>query len=157
MFRRLKQTGRVGMAFFAHAVSDRLPHHVALSPRPHSQCQLFFHGGRLSTAADFSIRWMMIKRTVSLACRESHHRTDWMTASKRKHRESTIWQRRFWEHQIRDEHDFVRHADYIHFNPVKHGCARRVAEWPYSTFHRYVRDGVYSQDWSAAGDEEVLE
>jgi len=107
--------------------------------------------------ADFSTRWMMIKRAVSLACRESHHRADWITASKRKHRESTIWQRRFWEHQIRHENDFIRHADYIHFNPVKHGYAERASDWPYSTFHRYVRDGIYAPDWSVAGESEVLE
>ena len=64
--------------------------------------------------ADFSTRWMIIKRAVSLACREDYRRADWVTASKLKHRESTIWQRRFWEHQIRDEHDFARHVDYIH-------------------------------------------
>ncbi|HSM98587.1 MAG TPA: transposase, partial [Gallionella sp.] len=71
--------------------------------------------------ADFSTRWMMIKRAVSLACREDYRRAGWVTASKLKHRESTIWQRRFWEHQIRNENDFDSHVDYIHFNPVKHG------------------------------------
>ena len=98
--------------------------------------------------ADFSTRWMTIKKAVSLACREGYHRNDWMTASRHKHRESTIWLRRFWEHQIRSEDDFARHADYIHFNPVKHGNAKRVADWPYSTFHRYVRDGIYAPDWA---------
>ncbi len=106
--------------------------------------------------ADFSTRWMMIKRSVSLACREIYHRADWMTASKSKHRESTIWQRRFWEHQIRDEDDLVRHVDYIHFNPVKHGNVQRVGDWPYSTFHRYVRDGIYTSDWSGAVDMRAL-
>jgi putative transposase len=61
-------------------------------------------------------------------------------------------QRRFWEHQIRDEADFVRHVDYIHWNPVKHGYVRRAAEWPYSTFHRYVRSGVYAEDWGGIPD-----
>ncbi|WP_239237103.1 hypothetical protein [Candidatus Nitrotoga sp. BS] len=60
--------------------------------------------------ADFSTRWMMIKRVVSLACREDYRRADWVTASKLKHRESTIWQRRFWEHEIRDKNDFARHV-----------------------------------------------
>lgn len=106
--------------------------------------------------ADFSTRWMLIKRAVSLVCREEYRRTDWVTASKRKHRESTLWQRRFWEHQIRDENDFARHADYIHFNPVKHGHAQRAGDWPYSTFHRYVRDGIYARDWAGAGESMVL-
>ena len=76
-------------------------------------------------------------------CGNAYHRDEWMTASKKKHRESTIWQRRFWEHQIRDEKDFNQHMNYIHYNPVKHGMSRRVVDWPYSTFHRYVKNGVY--------------
>src|SRR4030067_3865110 len=64
--------------------------------------------------ADFSTRWMMIKRAVSLACREDYRRAGWVTASKLKHRESTIWQRRFWEHQIRNENDFYLHVYYIY-------------------------------------------
>jgi putative transposase len=64
--------------------------------------------------------------------------------------ERGIWQRRYWEHTLRDESDFERHVDYIHFNPVKHGHARRVGDWPYSTFHKMVRIGIYPEDW--AGD-----
>ena len=107
--------------------------------------------------ADFSSRWMKIKRAVSMACGEEFHREDWMTASKSKRRESTIWQRRFWEHQIRDENDFARHADYIHYNPVKHGYMQHAADWPYSTFHRYVRDGLYVRDWVGAMGGEKFE
>lgn len=106
--------------------------------------------------ADFSTRWMKIKRAVSLACGEEYRRDDWVTASKLKHRESTIWQRRFWEHQIRDEEDLACHIDYLHFNPVKHGHVQYVADWPYSTFHRYVRDGVYERDWAGVLDGEVM-
>ncbi len=102
--------------------------------------------------ADFSTRWMMIKRAISFACRDAYHRDDWMSASKRKHRESTIWQRRFWEHQIRDDEDLARHLDYLHFNPVKHGYVSRVADWPYSTFHRHVKEGAYPADWAGAAE-----
>ena|GEM_PF-5736707 len=56
-------------------------------------------------------------------------------------------QRRFWEHKMRDENDFARHVDYMHFNPVKHGHVQRAVDWPHSIFHRYVRDGVYAHDW----------
>ncbi|MBI5006980.1 MAG: transposase [Nitrosomonadales bacterium] len=105
--------------------------------------------------ADFSTRWLKIKRAVSLACGEEYRRDDWLTASKLKHREATIWQRRFWEHRIRDEEDFARHVDYIHFNPVKHGHAQCAAGWIYSTFHRYVREGVYAQDWAGSVNCEV--
>src|SRR4051812_28017181 len=80
----------------------------------------------------------------------------WINASKQKHRESTVWQRRFWGHRIRDDEDFARHADYIHFNSVKHNHVRSAAEWPYSTFHRYVREGVYAADWAGSEDAPML-
>ncbi|MGY6274343.1 REP-associated tyrosine transposase [Methylomonas sp. MgM2] len=101
--------------------------------------------------ADFAMRWGIIKRQVSVACRDSHRKEALLTPSKQKHRESTLWQRRYWEHQIRDEGDFTRHMDYIHYNPVKHGHCRRVEEWPYSTFHRYVQLGVYPVNWGYDG------
>ena len=71
-----------------------------------------------------------------------------MSESKRKRKESTIWQRRFWEHTIRDELDFEKHLDYIHYNPVKHNLVEHAIDWPYSTFHRYVQDGLYCKAWS---------
>jgi putative transposase len=73
-----------------------------------------------------------------------------LSASKQAKREKGIWQRRYWEHQIRYETDMQRHADYIHFNPVKHGLARRVQDWPLSSFHLYVRRGWLSADWASA-------
>ncbi len=78
-----------------------------------------------------------------------------MNKSKKRHREATIWQRRFWEHQIRDETDYQTHMDYIHFNSVKHGLVDRVNEWPYSTFHRYVRAGVYTWDWGGGESADI--
>ncbi len=65
----------------------------------------------------------------------------------RNHRETTIWQRRFWEHQIRDQQDYNNHFDYIHYNPVKHGLVKQVKDWPYSTFHHYVKKGFYPSNW----------
>jgi len=97
--------------------------------------------------ADFPVLWNQIKRKVSIACSKDYKRVEWMTESKKKHRESTLWQRRYWEHQIRDNSDFTRHIDYIHFNPVKHGLCEKVRDWPYSTFHRYMQNGIYSSDW----------
>jgi putative transposase len=70
--------------------------------------------------------------------------------NRRSNGELALWQRRFWEHTIRDENDFSRHVDYIHFNPVKHGHVQRVRDWPYSSFHRYVKEGILPDDW--AGD-----
>lgn len=62
--------------------------------------------------------------------------------------ERGIWQRRYWEHTLRDQGDFSRHLDYIHFNPVKHGYAPQVQDWPYSSFRRWVRLGAYPADWA---------
>jgi putative transposase len=73
-----------------------------------------------------------------------------VSESRRKRREGTIWQRRFWEHRTRDESDLARHVDYIHYNPVKHGHVRRVRDWPFSTFHRYCRMGIYPLDWGGS-------
>jgi len=100
--------------------------------------------------ANFSIRWALIKREVSLLCPQ-YKQNQWMTVSKKKHRESTLWQRRFWEHQIRDQDDFNHHLDYIHFNPVKHSLCENPKLWIYSSFHRYVKAGKYPQNWSSGG------
>ncbi len=95
--------------------------------------------------SDFSGRWRRIKGHFSSAL------IDASTELKRRSNGSlAVWQRRFWEHTIRDEGDYARHVDYIHFNPVKHGLVQRVRDWPYSSFHRYVKDGILPEDW--AGD-----
>jgi len=87
--------------------------------------------------ADYSNRWREIKKIFSKT----------VIASERFPREFDIWQKRFWEHTILDERDYRQHMDYVHFNPVKHGWVQRVQDWPYSTFHRAVRDGYYPPDW----------
>jgi putative transposase len=101
---------------------------------------------------DYSTRWAEIKRFVVSACRNQFHASRLLTASGRQRQESSIWQRRFWERQIRDELDMERHVDYIHFNPVKHGYVKSVCEWPHSTFHRYVRERIYPRDWGGSPD-----
>ncbi len=107
--------------------------------------------------AEYAIRWSMIKRSVSLACSTEYRCLEWINSSKRKHRESTLWQRRYWEHRIRDNLDFARHIDYIHYNPVKHGLCQRAVDWPYSTFHRYVSGGVYTADWGGVVNDNAVE
>ena len=94
---------------------------------------------------NFSTRWSQIKHDVSYKCRDLYEAT--LSPSRQRQREAPIWQRRFWEHQIRDEIDMERHVDYIHFNPVKHGLVDAASSWPYSTFARYVREGIYAPDW----------
>lgn len=96
---------------------------------------------------DFSKRWGLIKTGFTKRTKSLFHNQAWMNNSRQRKRESTIWQRRFWEHEIRDHRDYLAHMDYLHFNPVKHGLVNRVVEWPYSTFHRYVSRGVYPETW----------
>lgn len=69
--------------------------------------------------------------------------------------ERGIWQRRYWEHTLRDGVDFARHVDYIHFNPVKHGHTARVRDWPYSSFHRWVRLGAYALEWAGTAEDRI--
>ena len=96
--------------------------------------------------SNFSLRWRLIKAAFSRSLLGDEQ----VSASRSSKNERGIWQRRYWEHTLRDENDFSRHVDYIHFNPVKHGHVRRVIDWPHSSFHQMVRLGVYPQDW--AGD-----
>lgn len=102
--------------------------------------------------ADFSTRWSQIKRRVTHDCGALHADPTLMSARRTAKRHGTLWQHRFWEHLIRDEHDYGQHMDYLHFNPVKHGLVQRVADWPYSSFHRLVREGVYAPDWGVGVD-----
>lgn len=67
-------------------------------------------------------------------------------------REATIWQRRHWEHTIRDEEDLYKHLDYIHYNPIKHGYVKSVKEWKYSSFNKFVKLKLYEQDWCNVED-----
>lgn len=94
--------------------------------------------------ADYSMRWNLIKSGFSRLITADEKRSD----SRIKRGERGIWQRRYWEHVIRDEQDFERHVDYIHWNPVKHGWVQRVSDWPYSSFHTYVRQGIYPANWA---------
>ena len=96
--------------------------------------------------SDFALRWRLIKTVFSRGLPLGEHRS----GSRERKGERGIWQRRYWEHLIRDEADFSRHVDYIHINPVKHGLVPQVAAWPYSSFHRYVQAGILPGDW--AGD-----
>ena len=73
--------------------------------------------------------------------------TEVQSLSRQKKYERPVWQRRFWEHVVRDESEFVRLCDYIHYNPVKHGYARCPHAWSYSSFHRFVQANLYSLDW----------
>lgn len=103
--------------------------------------------------ADFSRRWHAIKSEFS----RSFPKGEPLSARRIAKGERGIWQRRFWEHVIRDDEDFGRHMDYIHYNPVKHGHVRRVADWPFSTFHRCAERGMYAPGWGASDDVRALD
>jgi REP-associated tyrosine transposase len=99
--------------------------------------------------ADYSGRWRLIKARFSRRLANTE-----IGLSRNAKGEYDLWQRRFWEHTLRDEADFARHVNYVHFNPVKHGLVERVCDWPHSSFHRYVRRGIYGFEWGGVGDEE---
>ncbi len=92
---------------------------------------------------DFPLRWRLIKSAFSRTLPGGEP----VSASRAGRQERGIWQRRYWEHTLRDETDYARHVDYIHFNPVKHGHVGRVSDWPYSSFHRFVPLGLCGEDW----------
>ena len=94
--------------------------------------------------SDYSSRWRAIKKEFSKALPETEKRS----TSQIKKGERGIWQRRFWEHTIISEQDYQHHIDYVYINPLKHGLVRQVKDWPYSSFHRDVKDGLYPEDWA---------
>lgn len=165
-YRRAKTPG--GVYFFTVNLAERqcttLVDHIALLKRSFREVQKTYpfrinalvilpdHLHAVFTLpdgdSDYSERWRRIKAAFSAALPPTERRS----ASRRSKGERGIWQRRFWEHLIRDEGDYARHVDYVHFNPVKHGHVTRAQDWPYSTFHRFVREGKYPLDW-AGGDE----
>jgi putative transposase len=102
--------------------------------------------------SDYPTRWRLIKSYFSHKWDPGLSPT---TPSRLIKGEKYVWQRRYWEHQIRDEKDFARHVEYIHYNPVKHGLVNSPGEWEYSSFIRYVKDGIYPHDWG--GGENIWE
>jgi putative transposase len=98
---------------------------------------------------NYAIRWGEIKKYFTKAYHTQIGHRETPNASRLKRGEATIWQRRFWEHTIRDLDDFNRHLDYIHYNPVKHGLVKAAVDWPWTSFHRYVKIGYYAKDWGA--------
>ncbi len=99
--------------------------------------------------SDFATRWRLIKTNFS----KSLPNIEYKSAIRIARGERGIWQRRYWEHLIRDEKDFRAHVDYVHINPVKHGLVNCVKDWPYSTFHRYVAKEIYTSDWAGSATE----
>ena len=97
---------------------------------------------------DFSVRWSLLKSHFSRSIPDGER----ISQSRIKRRERGIWQRRFWAHLLTSQEDFNAHCDYIHWNPVKHGRVERVADWPHSSFHRFVQAGIYPESWGHSGE-----
>ena len=132
-------------------VQTRHPFHIPASVVLPDHCHFIME---LSEGeSDFSTRLSLFKAAFSRSLPKAAIES---STSRIKRREREIWQRRFREHTIRNETDFQRHFDYIHFNPVKHGYAIRCVDWPYSSFHRCVKQGIYPADWGHAEPDETM-
>ena len=99
---------------------------------------------------DFSTRVKMIKDRFTQSWLADGGWEGTISASRRRKGERGVWQRRFWEHTVRDESDLKHCVDYTHWNPCKHRLVGRVRDWPHSTFHQFVRRGEYDLDWGKA-------
>lgn len=101
----------------------------------------------------YPMRWNLIKNAFSKNVDEK-----WLkkpSDTRQCKREKAVWQRRYWEHTIRNEDDFIRHIEYIHYNPVKHGLVQAPRQWEHSSFHKFVRQEKYGMDWAGGGIREM--
>lgn len=101
---------------------------------------------------NYSLRWQLIKRRFTIKHNKNKEEVRRINRSRKRRGEQTVWQRRFWEHLIRDEKDFEKHCDYIHYNPVKHGYVAAPKDWGFSTFYNFVKKEVYDINWGARGE-----
>jgi putative transposase len=105
---------------------------------------------------NYSLRWASIKANFTRLYKDKQDDIS-LNTSRKKRREKGFWQRRFWDHVIRNEEDLSRHVDYIHYNPVKHGLVNSPSEWKWSSFPNYVERGIYDPDWNPYLKEDSLE
>ena len=104
--------------------------------------------------SDFSKRVGFFKKEFTKMWLESGGSESTRSDSQLEHRRKGVWQRRFWEHAIRDESDYIKHVEYIHYNPVKHGLADCPHAWPYSSFHRFAKEGTIPLNWGCSCEHE---
>ena len=97
---------------------------------------------------DYSTRWRLIKTGFTKQCDTSIIQSPNHTRTRKK--QQAIWQHRFWEHMIRNEQDYQHHVEYIHYNPVKHGLVKQASDWPYSSLHQYINDGIVPRNWGVS-------
>ncbi len=101
--------------------------------------------------SDYPGRWRAIKSGFVRRLARSGIAID-----RSRRNEARVWQRRYWEHTIRDTDDLHRHVEYIHYNPVRHGLVPRAADWPYSSIHRFIKRGEIAPDWAAPPDDRAM-
>ncbi|MDY7006319.1 MAG: transposase [Cyanobacteriota bacterium] len=104
---------------------------------------------------DFSKRLRLIKTYVTKHYGQELSINQEISLSRQKRKESNLWQRRFWEHLIRDERDFAVHCDYIHYNPVRHGLCANPQDWQFSSIHRFIAQEIYPANWGRDGSPEI--
>jgi putative transposase len=102
---------------------------------------------------DYSRRWAWIKKEFTKAWVAAGGAERGVSDSRHRNGRRGVWQRRFWEHCIEDEDDLERHYDYIHYNPVKHGLVSTPGDWPFSSFHRFVKLGAYPAEWGRSEED----
>jgi len=106
---------------------------------------------------DYPMRWKEIKRLFTQEYNRGNMDSLSRTKSQQTQGEATIWHRRYWEHTIRDQDDLNAYIDYVHINPLKHGLVNMVKDWPWSSFHRYVKEGVYPEHWGGKPDMKLMD
>jgi putative transposase len=104
---------------------------------------------------DYPARWRKLKGVFSREYRASGGSHCETNRSRRQKREVAVWQRRYWEHRIRDVDDLRRHVEYTHFNPVKHGYVTDLNDWPWSSFHDHVKRGWIEPDWGSVEPDDI--
>ena len=100
--------------------------------------------------SDYSTRWRVLKKYVTRNAAAQLNLNTKISLSRQKKQEGNLWQRRYWEHLIKDELDYNYHCDYIHYNPVKHGLCQAPVDWQFSSFHRFVSEEIYPSDWGSS-------
>ncbi len=131
-----KDLGRLGLREAIEYVREKYPLKIdafVLLP-DHFHCLWTLPPGD----SNFSLRMRLIKRFVTKHYKSKFDIKLKLSASRQKREEGNLWQRRFWEHCIRDQEDFEKHCDYIHYNPVKHGLCDSPKDWKFSSFSRFV-------------------
>jgi putative transposase len=109
----------------------------------HLHCIWFLPSGD----SDFPTRWRKIKELFTKAYVAAGGPEAEILSGEARKGLRGVWQPRYWEHALRDDTDRINHADYIHYNPVKHGHVLCPHAWDWSTFHRWVAAGLYELDW----------